>query len=273
MSRRLLIAGIALAVLVVVSLVLTFLPKARLEANRLASQNNLRELALFAAHHHQPNPRPDPARRFLIEVPAATIFLPDVPPEKRLSWVVSALPGLDQRKVNATSLLARVDQKQPWEAEANQNAARVRLAALLCPENTPTVTEGEPGVTCYVGIGGVGVGAPLLAPGAPRLGAFRYDGPTPFDAISDGLSQTLLYGESRADVGPWLRGGPSTTRAFDDASSVPLVGGQFGGYFPTVAHFALCDGSVRSFTLQTNPRVLLNMATIAGKGYDALPGE
>jgi hypothetical protein len=273
MHRRLLITGIVLAVLVVASLVLTFLPKARLEAHRLASQNNLRELALFAAHHHQPNPRPDPARKFLAEIPSATIVLADVPPENRLSWVVAVLPGLDQRKVNAAALLARIEQGQPWPAEANQSAARVRLAALLCPEGTPEVPESEPGVTCYVGVGGVGVGAPTLAPGAPKLGAFRYDGPTPFDAISDGLSQTLLYGEARANVGPWLRGGPSTTRAFDDTSSAPLVGGQFGGYFPTVGHFALCDGSVRSFTTRTDPRVLLNMATIAGKGYDALPGE
>jgi hypothetical protein len=273
MYRRLLLTGIVLAVLVVVSLVLTFLPKARLEANRLASQNNLRELALFAAHHHKPNPRPDPARKFLADIPAATIVLPDVPPENRLSWVVSVLPGLDQRKVNATDLLARIDQKQPWPAEANQRAARVRLAALLCPEGTPRVAEGEPGVTCYVGIGGVGLGAPALAPGAPKSGAFHYDSPTAFNRIEDGLSQTLLYGEARASVGPWLRGGPSTTRPFDDSSTVPLVGGQFGGYFPTVAHFALCDGGVRSFTLQTDPRVLLNMATIAGKGYDALPGE
>lgn len=273
MSRRLLIAGIALAVLVVVSLVLTFLPKARLEANRLASQNNLRELAMFAAHHHKPNPRPDPARKFLAEIPSATIFLPDVSPENRLSWAVQVLPGLDQRKVNAAALLARIEQGQPWPSEANQRAARVRIASLLCPEGTPEVAEGEPGITCYVGVGGVGLGAPMLAPGAPKLGAFRYDGPTPFDRIEDGLSQTLLYGETRAGVGPWLRGGPSTTRVFDDASAVPFVGGQFGGYFPTVAHFALCDGGVRSFTTKTDARVLLNMATIAGKGYDALPGE
>jgi len=83
-----------------------------------------------------------------------------------------------------------------------------------------------------------------------------------------------LYGETRADVGPWLRGGPSTTRALDGTAGAPLlVGGQFGGYFPTVAQFALCDGSVRAFTTRTEPQVLLNMATIAGKGYDALPGE
>lgn len=273
MYRRLLITGIVLAVLVVVSLVLTFLPKARLEANRVSSQNNLRELALFAAHHHKPNPRPDPARRFLAEIPAATVPLPDVQPENRLSWVVFALPGFDQRRVNSASLLARIEQGQPWSSPANQQTALVRLGSLLCPENTPTVAEGEPGVTCYVGIGGVGLGAPALAPGAPKSGAFRYDSTTPFDRIADGLSQTLLYGETRADVGPWLRGGQSTTRALDDASSAPFVGGQFGGYFPNVAQFALCDGSARSFTHQTDPRVLLNMATIAGKGYDALPGE
>lgn len=274
MARRVTIVGFALLALVVGALVVTYLPKARFEANRLASQNNLRELALFAAAHTDPERRIDPARQLLTAVPAGTVLLPDVPPENRLSWAVAVLPGLDQRKVNAAELLARIDAKRPWPAEANQSAARTRVVPLLCPEGTPAVPPDAPAVTCYVGVGGVGPDAAALAPGAPRAGAFRYDGPTPFDAVADGLSQTLLYAETRADVGPWLRGGPATVRGLLDAPGAPpLVGGQLGGYFPNRAHVALCDGGVRTFTARAEPRVLLNMATAAGKGYDALPGE
>ena len=53
----------------------------------------------------------------------------------------------------------------------------------------------------------------------------------------------------------------------------PLVGGQFGGYFPSGANFALCDGSVRTFSVRTTPTVLLGLATINGKETDPLPGE
>ncbi len=55
--------------------------------------------------------------------------------------------------------------------------------------------------TQYVGMAGLGVVAdepepsfrrPLPCPGPD---ASRYDSPTPFDAITDGLSQSLLIGE------------------------------------------------------------------------------
>ena len=50
-------------------------------------------------------------------------------------------------------------------------------------------------------------------------------------------------------------------------------GGQFGGFFPGGANFALCDGSVRVFTPRTTPGVLLRMATIAGGENEPLPGD
>ena len=111
---------------------------------------------------------------------------------------------------------------------------------------------------------------------AARAGAFRYDAATPFDRIGDGLSQTLLLGETANDVGPWLRGGPSTVRGLDDGKSAkPLIGagGQFGGYYPNGAYFAMCDGSVRNITPQITRGVLLDLATIDGGNEAKLPGE
>ena len=273
MSRRVTIIGFVLLLLIVGGLVLTYIPKARMQANLLASQNNLRELGLFAAHHSKPEPNRD-ASKLPTEIPAGTIFLPDVPVENRLSWVVGVLPGVDQKKQNTAELLARIDRAKPWDAPPNQQAGRTRVVVLLCPENPPEGLPDGVGVTSYVGIGGVGANTAALPPGSPKSGAFRYDGPTPFAQITDGLSQTLLFGETRADVGPWLRGGPSTVRSLDDAAGAPaLVGGQFGGYFPTGANFALCDGSVRTFSVRTTTHVLLGFATIGGGEKDPLPGE
>jgi hypothetical protein len=273
MSRRVAVVVGLLLVVAVVLLVIPQIQKARVNANVVASRNNLRELALFAAYHLKPDPQFDPAK-LSKDVPPATVVLPGVVPTERLSWVVHVMPGLDQKRQDLAELYGRIDQTQPWAAERNQAAARTRLAVLLCPENTPQVPEGQPAVTCYAGVAGLGRDAATyrLVPGEPtppRAGAFRYDAVTPFERIAsgDGLSQTLLFGETADAPGPWLRGGPGTTRGLDDAPGAkPLLGpgGQFGGYFPQAAHFALCDGSVRAFTPQTTPSVLLRMATIDG---------
>ena len=275
MNRRVTIIGAVLLVLVVAALAVPFIMKARLQANVVGSQNNLRELALFAAHHTEPNPKND-ARKLLTEIPAGTIALYGTPPEDRLSWVVGVLPSMDQRRVNSEHLLSAIDRTKPWSADANQRAGRTRLVVLLCPENTPEVPPDAAAITCYVGIGGRGANSATLPLDSPHAGAMRYDTPTPFDRIVDGLSQTLLFAETRNEVGPWLRGGPSTLRGLDDAPGArPLIGtdGQFGGYFPGTAAFAMCDGSVRTFTAGADPRVLYGLSTVAGKGTDPVPGE
>jgi prepilin-type processing-associated H-X9-DG protein len=271
MARRVTVIGFVLLALVAVGLFVTYIPKARLNANMEASRNNLRELSLFAAHHTAPDKTPKrDAAKFPSEIPAGTIYLPDVPPDDRLSWAVGVLPGVDQKKQNTEELLKGIARDKPWTAEPNQRAGQTRLVMLICPENPPPGAN----VTSYVGIGGAGADAAALAPGAARAGAFRYDGPTPFAQISDGLSQTLLFGETRHNVGPWLRGGPDTVRGLDGADGAPpLIGTQFGGYFPAGANFAFCDGSVRTFSPRTTPKVLLGFATIAGKGTDPLPGD
>jgi prepilin-type processing-associated H-X9-DG protein len=271
MSRRVVaVVFVVLLLLIATGLVITYLQKARMMAHLAASQNNLRQLSLFAAHHSNPDPNRDPTR-IPKEIPAGTVLLPNTPPENRLSWFVYVLPGLDQRRQDVVGLITRINDQEPWTAERNQDAARTRLVVALAPIDTPRAAADQPGVTCYVGIAGLGPDAATLAlPPLPerapaRAGAFRYDAATPFDRIGDGLSQTLLVGETANDLGPWLRGGPSTVRGLDDRTEAkPLIGagGQFGGYFPKGANFAMCDGSVRVITPRVSPDVLFRLATI-----------
>lgn len=272
MFRYLIPAAVLALAVVVVGFIVAAVQKARYNAGVEESINNLRQLAFFAAHHENPAEKP----RFKVDlaklpgaVPAATVVLEGVPPDERLSWLVAVLPTLDQRRNPAESLLAQIQTDKPWPAPANQTAAQTMLPVVLCPGFTPAA---GPAPTCYVGVAGLGADAATLAlapdaPPPPRAGAFRYDTPTPFERITDGLSQTLLLGETAHEPGPWLRGGPSTTRGFEDAPrALPLTGpgGQFGGFFPNATNFALCDGSVRTFTPRTSPDVLLQMATVAG---------
>jgi prepilin-type processing-associated H-X9-DG protein len=273
MARRVAVVFSVLLLFALVGLVIPYVMKMRTRSDLVTCRNNLREMALFAAHFS--GPKPKQPRKDVDFIPAGTVVLPGVPPEERLSWAVPLLPGLDQRRQDVVALLATIDEKQPWPAAPNQQAARTKLVTFLCPGNPPEVVADQPAPTSYLGIGGLGRDAAAAADPA-RAGCFRYDAPTPFDRITDGLSQTLMFGERSGDLGPWLRGGPSTVRGFDDAAGAPPVvgpGGQFGGNHPTGANWALADGSVRLFNPRVDPRVLFGMATIAGGERDPLPGE
>lgn len=274
MARRIAVIVVGLLFFALVGLVIPYVVKMRARADDVACRNNLREISLFAAHHVKPLPGVAPGR-FVNEIPAGTIPLAGVPPEERLSWVVAALPGVDQKRQNTEQLLATIDRNSPWPAERNQQAARTRLVTFLCPGKPPEIAADKPAPTCYVGIGGLGKDAAATADPS-RAGCFRYDAPTPFDRITDGLSTTLLFGERSGDLGPWLRGGPSTVRGFDDAPGAPPVigpGGQFGGNHPNGVNWALADGSFRLFNPRVDPKVLFGMATIAGGEKDPLPGD
>jgi prepilin-type processing-associated H-X9-DG protein len=280
MSRRWVAAIlIVLIALVAIGLIITFLQKARMNAHRAASQNNLRQLALFAAHHANREPGQDPGQ-FPRDIPSGTVVLPGQPPENRLSWFVYVLPGLDQRRQDVVGLLTEINDQEPWSEPRNQEAARTRLVVALCPLNNQNPEPDQPAITSYVGISGVGTDAALLAlPPSPeraprRAGAFRYDAATPFDRIGDGLSQTVLLAETASDLGPWLRGGTSTVRGVDDGKDArPLIGptGQFGGYFSNGGNFALCDGSVRVITSRITPDLFLRLATIDEGELAVLP--
>jgi prepilin-type processing-associated H-X9-DG protein len=264
---------VGLLLFALVGLVIPYVVKMRARADEVACRNNLRELALFAAHSS--GPRPKQPRELADRIPAGTVLLPGVPPDERLSWAVAILPGLDQRRQEIVPLLGIIDDKKPWPAAPNQQAARTKLVTFLCPGKPPEIAADQPAPTCYVGIGGLGADAAATADPS-RAGCFRYDAPTPFDRITDGLSQTLLFGERSGDLGPWLRGGPSTVRGFDDSPGAPPVigpGGQFGGNHPNGANWALADGSVRMFNPRVDPKVLFGMATIAGGEKDPLPGD
>ncbi|HXD89010.1 MAG TPA: DUF1559 domain-containing protein [Urbifossiella sp.] len=279
MQRWIAVAAGLLAVFVLLGFVITWVPKQRSRAEQEACKNNLKVLSLFAAHHSQPKrgrevelPR---------EIPSGTIVLAGVPADERLSWVVATLPGFNQAQQDTMAVAAAIDVKLPWSAAINQKAARIKLLGVICPGRPAFVEADVPAPTQYVGIAGLGVDAAtlqFLPPGSadPNAGCFHYDSPTPFSAITDGLSQTLLFGERSDDLGPWLRGGPATLRGLDNRPGArPLIGdgGQFGGNHPFSANWAFADGSVRAITPQIEPRILYEMATIAGKGDAALPDE
>ena len=103
MSRRIIVLVIGLLLFTVVGVFLTFLPKARRNADVIGCRNNLREITQFAANYAQTQPGQVPGKNAPDMIPAGTIVLPGVPPDERLSWYVMVLPGLDQTGCMSTS--------------------------------------------------------------------------------------------------------------------------------------------------------------------------
>ncbi|CAN5228993.1 hypothetical protein BH11PLA2_BH11PLA2_21450 [soil metagenome] len=255
--------------------VIMFVTRTREQAAKVTCQNNLRALALLGT----PYTRGDsglvlPAKnsKSAASVWAGTVMNDKLQPHQRLSWVVEALPMLLEPSVDTAKLLQSIDKSKAWEQSPNLEASQRLLRTLQCPASPVLPAPGQPAVTMYVGISGVGKNSalfPLTEPLSNRAGAFRYDSATPLAVISahDGLSQTLLFGQTTSDLGPWMQGGLSTVRGLEDIEGAkPLigVGGQFGGTIAGGCWFALCDGSVRFFRTTTEPKVLYALATIAG---------
>lgn len=257
--------------------------RTRATADLARCQNNLRQLSLFAAQIPEPDPR-DLGRRLTNEIPAGTIANATLTPEERLSWFVTALPWFDQRRTNAPELLGKLDMRKAWNASPNESAARMKLEVLLCPGLPPEIDPNQPAPTNYFGTSGLGLDSATLPVRKldlklggfgkwslwlvpPRAGCFRYDSPTPFEAISDGFSTTILLAEREPDTGPWIRGGPSTVRGVDTAPNAPAYigpGSQFGGGHAFLANFAFADGSARPISQNVDPRLIDAWMTIAG---------
>jgi prepilin-type processing-associated H-X9-DG protein len=277
MGRRVGFGVLALIAVFAAGMLVTWLMRSRAAQDQIYCVNNLREISQFAYLYADAQRRKEPAP-LVAAVPAGTVFHPELPPERRLSWVPPSLLFFNQRRQDTTELVTKIDSMRPWDEGSNAEAGRVRLLTLLCPANPHEPPPDQPAVTLYVGLAGLGRDAATLdlgPPIPPRAGCFRYDSPTPLELISrhDGLSQTLMFAETSVDLGPWIQGGPATVRGVDDSvEGRPYIGtgGQFGGNHVGGANFALADGSVRFLTQRIDPDVFKAMATIAGGPMEAV---
>jgi hypothetical protein len=116
---------------------------------------------------------------------------PDLPIQKRLSWIVSIVPY-----VQADILYSKMDKVKGWDAEENRFAALLRLAYLRCPAYPERPPESTLAPTHYLGIPGVGPDAAALPPGDPRAGFFGHERKFTFADIKDRTSDILMVVET-----------------------------------------------------------------------------
>jgi hypothetical protein len=286
MPRRWFVLAFAILVIAVtVGLLAVGIVGQRASQNRVYSLNNLRELGQFAVLAVRPD-QLDPvgpgkdteAKRLkdmsaLAAIPAGTIVNGSLKPDERLSWLPLALPYVNQRRQDTSAILTGLDRSATWDAPANLKYAKTTINALIPTALNFKPDPAEPAPTYYVGLGGIGPDAATFPVTNPKAGCFRYDLQTPFATITDGLAQSILFAETAANVGPWLRGGPSTIRTVDPNQPLVASPGQFGGVHVGFACVAFADGSATVFTDKTDRGVFLSLVTIAGGKSDPLPGE
>jgi prepilin-type processing-associated H-X9-DG protein len=231
------------------ALTVSAIAKVRESAARSECAGNLRQIGLSLANYHATNGR----------FPPAAEANRDLPPQRRLSWLVSIGPYSE-----GNPFWRKIDHEKAWDAEENRFAALTPMKLFQCPAypDGPPVSTLAP--THYLGIAGLGPDAASLPLKDLQAGFLGYERTLRLSDIKNGISTVLVALETAAASGAWTAGGPPTVRGLDP-SHLPYLGrpGQFGGLHHDGANALFADGSVRFLQESVRPEVLEAMATLA----------
>jgi prepilin-type processing-associated H-X9-DG protein len=217
--------------------------------NSTRCQNNLRQIGLGLSTYH------DSYSRF----PYAVMPSPDLPPNRRLSWLFELDPFIHSR-MDAEWAAYR---EEPWDSDHNLKLVKQPFPWMICPSNPARTSAEGYTITTYVGVTGIGLDAARLPKKDPRAGFFGYDRKLTIADLGSGLATTVAAIETSHDNGPWMAGGWPTSRGFDP-SRTPAIGraSQFGGLHRGGANVLFADGSVRFLADDTSPQALSKLITV-----------
>ncbi len=284
---------------VLVGLTASAVQAVRGAAARLSCANNLRQIAIAAQNYESAHGALPPGYDWW---PA------DRPPAILVPWPLVLLPDLDHGPLWASARAAYRQERYGIRRSPHVGLATV-VKVYACPADGRTagpITDADGWTAAYLSYAGVAGGGVALN---PVNGAARPDGAmgtlktgTRLTGVTDGTSQTLLYGErppgglrlannwytaTLADPG-WQADGYNRGTVLmaqsDEPANVCRPPFRFGpgrvdnrcdthhfwSLHPGGANFALCDGSVR-FLAYSAADLLPAMATRASGEVVALP--
>lgn len=161
-----------------------------------------------------------------------------------------------------------------WSDPASERFVRRQVPEFINPSIRQVVGENGYPTTHFVGSGGLGADGPTLAVTHPRAGLFGWNRATRTADVTDGLTQTIAVLGVESQLGSWAEGGKATVRPL---TAEPVLRGPDG--FGTGAAgqmlVLMADGSVRTITAQTEPRLVRRMIAMNdGLPLDLkIPGE
>lgn len=223
------VTGIVLGVfgcLVTLALLMPATRSAREAARRAQCVNNLKQIALAMHNYHSSNDCLPPAA------------ITDKNGKPLLSWRVAILPFIE-----SSPLYSQFHLDEPWDSPHNLTLLNPMPSIYACPSDK----NPKPGMTGYLAV----IGAKT---------AFTPDfKPLPFESFIDGMSSTILVGESPHSV-PWTK--PEDI-PFD--TPLPLHGlGSHHGYHNNGFNAAFVDGSVKFLKSSIGAQILRALLTRNG---------
>jgi prepilin-type processing-associated H-X9-DG protein len=181
--------------------------------------------------------------------PPGTVANASLTPERRLSWEAAIVPFFSEGTPAGKKweeLAGEIAFEKAWDAPANEGPRRKNVAPFLCPAFVRGFSDGQKGLTAYVGVAGVGEDAATLPLTDSRAGFFGYDRTLTRQDITAGISTTMMATETARDNGFWLAGGPPTVRGLDpDCTRYLGLGQPFGGLHREGCNVLWADGSAR----------------------------
>jgi prepilin-type processing-associated H-X9-DG protein len=251
-GRRLAVAGAALGGLgclaAIIGFVVLVFVSVRVRSQRVECVNNLRRIGGAVLNYDATNNA----------FPRATLPNAALPPDRRLSWLASLPPYLEQKTKDAQKMQGLYDQLDPnlaWDAGPNAAVANAVVPLFLCSAHTSEAAGLTPGHTDYVGLAGVGRNAAELPLGDPLAGVFGYNRTVRRTDLTRGAKETMLVTETTRDNGPWTAGGWPTVRGVDPADAPYIGPGRaFGGMHSDGLNVLFADGAAEFMQADVSPR-------------------
>jgi len=171
---------------ILIALLLPAVQQAREAARRTQCKNNLKQLGIALHNYHDTFNCFPPAH---VRTDSAWPTVGTVTGWRGFSVHAMLLPYIEQ-----APLYASMNFNTHFDAAPNTAARRTKLAAFLCPSDTPYPGSADRGNNNYPGSMGPSRGQ-YVTPLGIRNGAFNFDVITRMGDFRDGTSNTIAFGE------------------------------------------------------------------------------